>query len=193
MRLANNVEPRMLLDEAGLDCNHGNVQTQAPVHPDRNKLGGVEFPWHSCQGTRQRSLDRSFLRGPKARSGAGAVDPHEVPAHLANHGVENRRRDLFHQRPVFANRLRERIHAFRQGALPAQENGVRLHARALFDTMGAFWLLEPVTCSVGATAARDDECSATKSRTKPDGFALIGSGSEPEKPVASGWLSGWTK
>ena len=44
--------------------------------------------------------DRTSLRCPKAYSGAGAVDPHEVPTLAANHGVENRRRDLFHMRPV---------------------------------------------------------------------------------------------
>jgi hypothetical protein len=67
---------------------------------------------------------------------------------------------------------------------------MRLHTRALFDAAGAGWLSEPVTGWVGATALPDDECSATKSSAKVVGFALIASGSTPEKPVASGWLSG---
>jgi hypothetical protein len=88
-------------------------------------------------------LRRTFLRQPQAFSGAGTVHPQEVPALLANHCVENRRRDLFYARPVFASRLREGIQRFRKNALFAQENGMRFHARALFATLGVSGRKEP--------------------------------------------------
>jgi hypothetical protein len=37
---------------------------------------------------------------------------------------------------VFAAGLPERIQTVRKDALPAQENGMRLHACALFDAVG---------------------------------------------------------
>ena len=33
------------------------------------------------------------------------MQPHEMPAGLANHGVENERRDLFNKGPFFADGL----------------------------------------------------------------------------------------
>jgi hypothetical protein len=70
---------------------------------------------------------------------------------------------------------------------------MRLHACALFDTVGFCRLLESVTCSVGATAAWDDECSVTKSSANRDGFALSASDSATDTPAASDWLTGGHK
>ncbi len=191
MPVFRNFQPRVLLDRAGLQCEVGGVEAENLFGPNGNQLGGVESPRHSPQGTRQRSPGRILFRQPKASSRAGAGHPLEVPAHLANHRVENRRRDLFHKRPVFANRLREGIQTIRQDAVRAQENGVRLQACALLGTMAARGRREPGTGPAGAMDVPDDECSATKSSVKLDGFALVASGSATEKPVASGWLSGW--
>ncbi len=137
MPVFRNFQPRVLLDRAGLQCEVGGVEAENLFGPNGNQLGGVESPRHSPQGTRQRSPGRILFRQPKASSRAGAGHPLEVPAHLANHRIENRRCDLFHKSPVFSNRLPERIQAIRQDALLAQENGMRLHACALLDTVGA--------------------------------------------------------
>jgi hypothetical protein len=60
-----------------------------------------------------------------------------VPTRLANHRLENRRGNLFHESPAIAYRLSERVQAIRQDAIDAQENRVWPHACALFDTLGA--------------------------------------------------------
>lgn len=131
-----NFQPCVLLDLAWLQCDVGGVQAGKSSGLNVNQLGGVESSPHSLQCARQSSPGGGFPRHPKALSAAGAVHPQKVPAHLANHGVENRRRDLFHEVPVIAAGLPERIQTVRKDALPAQENGMRLQACALFDGMG---------------------------------------------------------
>jgi hypothetical protein len=121
------------------------------------------------------------------------IDRHKVPALLADHGVEDRRSDLFYTRPVFANRLRKGIKRFRKNALPAQENGVRPQACALFETVGGCRWMELAAEAAGAGEELGDECSATKSAENRGGLVLVVPGSGPEKPVASGWLSGGHK
>jgi hypothetical protein len=111
---------------------------------------------------------------------------------LANHSVENRRSDLFHHGPAIADRLPERIQAIGKDAIVAQEDGVWLHACALFDTLGTSARKEPGKWSVD-TATPGAECSVTKSAVKLDGFPVFVSDSASEKPVASGWLSGAQK
>jgi len=152
--------------------------------------------------TSSAALNR-LVTPARARANARLIAPSSVvprpireqarPAHPPNHSIENRRCDLFHKRPLLSDWRREGIETFGKAAAGAQKNGVRLHGWALLNTAGASVLLEPVIFSVGATAAPDDECSAMESSSEYDGFALIASGSAPEKPVASGWLSGWTK
>jgi hypothetical protein len=112
-----------------------------------------------------------------------------MPSLLANHRVENRRGNLFHESPAIADRLPERIQAIGQDAIAAQENRMWPHACALFDTLRISARKEPGKWSVDAVAP-DDECSATKSTVKLDRFALFVSDSASETPVASGWLSG---
>jgi hypothetical protein len=112
---------------------------------------------------------------------------------LANHGVENRRSDLFYASPVFTDRLRKGIQRFRKIALAAQENGVRRHAFALLGNVGVSGWKEPGKGRPGAAEVLDDECSATKSAENSDCVAFITLGSASEKPVASGWLSGGHK
>ena len=71
------------------------------------------------------------------------MHPQEMPAHLTNHGVENRRRNLFQKVPVFAAGLTERIQTVGKDAPLAQENGMWLQACALFDIAGASGRKEP--------------------------------------------------
>lgn len=143
MPVSGNFQPGVLLDLARLQGDAGDVKARIFLGLNVHQLGGIESPPHSVQGTDQRSLGRPFLRQPQASSLAGAVHPQEVPALLANHGVENRCRDLFYARPVFADRLRQGIERFRKNALFAQENGMRFHARALFATLGVSGRKEP--------------------------------------------------
>lgn len=158
-----NFQPRVVLNLAGLQCDVSGVQAGKFAGLNVNQFRGVESSCHSLESTRQGSSGRSLPRHSEAFSGERAVHPQEMPAHLTNHGVENRRRDLFYKVPVFAAGLLERIQTFRKDALPAQENGMRLQACALFDAVGTRRRMEPMTGSAGATAAPDDECSATKS------------------------------
>ena len=131
-----NFQPCKLLDLAGLDCNAGNVEAQNLFQLKINQLGSVESPRHSIQGAHQGALGRIFLIEPVAFSAAGPVHPLEVPSFLANHRIENRRGNLFHQSPAIADRLPEGIQAIGQNAIAAQENRVWPHACALFDTLG---------------------------------------------------------
>ena len=143
MPFSRNFQPRVLLDLARLQGDAGDVKARILPGLNVNQLGGIESPLHTVQGSGQRALRRIFLRPPQAFSLAWAVHQHEVPALLANHGVENRCRDLFYARPVFADRLRQGIERFRKNALFAQENGMRFHARALFATLGVSGRKEP--------------------------------------------------
>jgi hypothetical protein len=189
MPVLRNLQPCELLDLAGLNSNAGNVKAEYFFGLNVNQLRGVESPRHSIQGAYQRALGCIFLIEPVALSEAGPIHPLEVPSLLANHRVENRRGDLFHQSPAIADRLPEGIQAIGQDAIVAQEDGVWLHACALFNTLETSARKEPGKWSVDA-ATPGAECSATKSAVKFDRFALFDSDSVPEKPVASGWLSG---
>ena len=138
-----NFQPCELLDLAGRHGNAGNVKAQYFLEIYVNQLRGVESRRHSIQGAHQRALGRIFLIEPVAFSPAGLVHPLEVPSLLANHRIENRRDDLFHQSPAITDRLPEGIQAIGQNAIVAQEDGVWLHAGALFDTFGTSGWKEP--------------------------------------------------
>ena len=81
-------------------------------------------------------MGRAFWRQPKTASAAGTAHPHGVPARLTNHCIENRGRDLFDKHPVVDKGFPGRIQVARQNPALAQENGVPLHGRALFDVSG---------------------------------------------------------
>lgn len=138
-----NLQPRVLLDLAGLQCHVGRVQAGESAGLNVDQLGGVEPSRYSIQRACQCSPGRGFLRHPKAFSCAGAVHPQEMPAHLTNYVVENRRRDLFQKIPVFAAGLTEGVQSAGKDAFFAQENGMRRQACALFNTAGASGRKEP--------------------------------------------------
>jgi hypothetical protein len=143
MPILRNFQPCELLDLARLHRNAGDVEAQNLFQLNIYQLGSVESPRHSIQGSHKRALGRIFRIEPVAFSAAGPIHPLEVPAHLANHRVENRRGNLFHKSPAIADRLPERIQAIGQDAIAAQENGVWPHACALFDTLGTAVRKEP--------------------------------------------------
>ena len=143
MPVLSNLQPCELLDLAGLHGNAGNVDAQNLFQLNIYQLGSVESPRHSIQGANQGALCRIFLIAPVAFSATGPVHPFEVPSLLANHRVENRSGNLFHQGPANADGLREGIQAIGQDAIAAQENGVWPHACALFDTLGTAVRKEP--------------------------------------------------
>jgi hypothetical protein len=89
--IRSNLERSELLDLAGLQCNVRDVKAWKFPSLKGNKLDGIVLPRQMIEGTLQRSLCRICLRDPKAFSGVRAVHRQEVPAHPANHGVENRR------------------------------------------------------------------------------------------------------
>jgi hypothetical protein len=126
-----NVQRRVLLDLAGLQCDLRDVEAGILRDLNRLQLGGVESPRDSLKRARQSSIGRVFLRQPKPPSRTGALHPHEMPSCLANHPIENRCRHLLHERPVIANGLPERLQTIRKHAPIAQENGMQLHVCAL--------------------------------------------------------------
>ncbi|MGB6690846.1 MAG: hypothetical protein WBE76_23680 [Terracidiphilus sp.] len=124
MHLAGNVERSLLLDLARLQCDVCNVETWIFRDLNEFKLRAVESSSDSPKRTRQSSLGRLFLRSPQALSGAGTLYAHEVPARLADHGVENRRKDRLHKRPIVPDSRLQRIQAIRQDAPLAEKNGM---------------------------------------------------------------------
>jgi hypothetical protein len=98
-----------LLDLAGLQFDSGDVEAGISPGMNGDKLGCVAMLRHPPQCARQRSPGCIGLFHPKALSAKGAKHIKEVPAHAANHGIQNRRRDLCDMRPVFANLILDRI------------------------------------------------------------------------------------
>ena len=143
---------------------------------------------------RQGSAGRILLRGPKASSDTGAIDPHKMPSRLTNDGIEDRCRDLLNHRPVIANRLLKRLQMIRKNAILAQENGMRPHAWTLFDVAGVRELTGMAVCFAEGSTGVSGECSSKKSSANIAGSSLDRSGLiEPapvsEVPVASGTLA----
>ena len=73
----------------------------------------------------------------KASSGTRTRHPHGVPARLANHRIENRRRDLFHKLPIVAEGFRDRVQTARQDTPFTQEDTLPLQGCARFITFGS--------------------------------------------------------
>jgi hypothetical protein len=132
----------MLLDLAGPDGDSCNVEAGILCYMDGIQLSSVESPSDSLKRTGQGSTARILQRSPKASSGAGTVERHKVPSRLTNHRIEDRRRDILHNRPVIADGLLEWSQPIRQDATFAQKNGMQLHACALWGIAGAWGLME---------------------------------------------------
>lgn len=123
------------------------------------ELCGVESSSDSPKRTRQCPLGRLFLRSPNTSSETGIPHPHEVPARLTDHRVENRREDRFYKRPAVPDGFEERIQAFWQGAPLAEKNGMQLHFGALLDAADARGSTEPVELTAGVTGLPAAACS----------------------------------
>jgi hypothetical protein len=91
-----------------LDCLYSDsrdLKSRVLCDLNRVEFRGVESLRNSFEGANQGSADRHFLRQPEAQSGTGPLEPHEMPASLANHSVKNARRDLFNNGPLIADGL----------------------------------------------------------------------------------------
>lgn len=190
MPIRGNLQRSELLDMARLQHDGGDIKARISPGLNGNELSRVVLPGYSFESACQCSLRRIGFLYPKALSAKGTKHTEEVPAHTANHGVKNRRRDLCDKRPVFANRILDRIQTIRQNASLAQKNGVRFQARAVLESVTALGRMETATGRPGVTEGPGEECSATKSPARTVASASIASVSAPEKPVASGWLPG---
>lgn len=186
MAFVDNVQRSVLLNLAGLYCDFRDLKSWILCNLNGLKLRGVESPRKSLERTEQCSMRRLFLREPKAPARTGAHHPHEVPAGLADHRIENRRSDLFYQRPIDAKGIPERIQIIRQEAASAQKHGTQPHACALLDTAVAAASLELDAITIGRVFGSLEEGCLSGSTI---GWSVFGSacpGSTPEKPVASG-------
>ena len=123
----------VLLNLARMQCDAGDAKARILRDLDGIEFGGVELTRNRVQSTCHSAVDRVFRYQPEAPLGARTWHVHGMPAGLANHRIENMRRDLFHKHPFFAEGLSERVQARGQRASSTQENRVPLHGRALFD------------------------------------------------------------
>jgi hypothetical protein len=149
-----NVERSVFLNPARLQCDRCDMEPWVSSDANGIELRGVTSLRDSCKCARQTIPGRRFLGLSKASSRAGTLNPHEVPARMADHGIENRRRNLLYKRPFVAYRFPERIQPIGQDAPLAQENGVAFHACALLDASGASTLPEPDLTKIGAPSSR---------------------------------------
>jgi hypothetical protein len=153
MPVCGNLQRSELLDVTGLHYDDCNVDAKESLSLNGNKLGGVVFFRHAIQSARQRSLRSICLRRPKTSSAVGAHHAQKVPAHSANHRIQNRRSDVFDDSPVFVDNFPDGIQAIRQGAIFPQKNRMRDQACALFGAGGACIRIETITRFLGMTAA----------------------------------------
>jgi hypothetical protein len=116
------VQRSVLLDLTGLQCDLCDVETWILSDSNGIKLGGVESSCYASKCAGQCSVSRCFPRDPDTSSGTGAQNPHEVPTRLADHGIENRRRNFIHAGPMIANGRPQRIQTLWQNAPFAQKN-----------------------------------------------------------------------
>jgi hypothetical protein len=105
MPIRGNLKRSKLLDLARLQGDGGYVKARISPGLNGNKLSSVILPRYAFECACQCALRRISLLHSKALPAKGAKHTKEVPAHAANHGVKNRRRDLRDKRPVFANRI----------------------------------------------------------------------------------------
>jgi hypothetical protein len=183
------VQRSVFLDLAGLQSDLCDVETWIFCDAHGIKLRGIESARYASQCARQGSIGRRFRRNPETPSDAGSQDPHEVPTRLTNHRVENRSKDFFHARPVIADGFPEGIQTGRQDALFAQENGMQLHACALFESVIVTTSLEFRSDLAGRSFCPLADGRFCASSTNLLEFEVARPDSSPEKPVASGWLA----
>jgi len=129
------IQRSVFLNLAGLQCDVCDAESWVLCDANGIELRGIESTCYASQRANQCSMGRRILSYPKTSTRRGTQDPHEVPTRLANHGIEDRRRDLFHAHPTVADGLPERIQTLRQDALVAQEDGMRLQACALLESI----------------------------------------------------------
>jgi hypothetical protein len=123
------------------------------------KLGGIELARNRSQRTHHSAAGRVFRRQPKASSGARTRHPHGVPSSVANHRIEDRRRNLVYQHPAVAEGHSDRIQAVGQDAAITQENRMPLHDCALFGISGAWGSVEPVELALVVDDLPANVCS----------------------------------
>lgn len=181
---------RVLLNLARMQCDVRDAKAGILRYLNDIKLRGVEFMWNRTQSARQSAMGRVFRCQAKPSSGARSRHPYGVPAGLANHRVEDLRRDQLHKRPVFAEGFPDRIHAVRQYAPVAQKNGMPLHGRAFLEVSGTRESVVSAGLEAGIAGITAIVCSAEESPVNADGLSSVASGSAPEYPVASGKLAG---
>lgn len=92
-----------------LYCYIRQLKSRVVRHLYRVKLSSIELLRYSLERAGQGSANRRFFREPDAPSGTGFLQPNEMPSGAADHGVENKRRDLFHNRPPITDRLLARV------------------------------------------------------------------------------------
>ena len=173
MPVCGNLQRSELLHVAGLHYDDSNMEAKKSLGLNGNELGGVVFSCHSVQSACQRSLRSIRLCRPKTSSAIGAHHAQKVPTHSANHRVQNRRRYVFDDSPVFVDNLPDGIQTIWQDAIFPQKNGMRDQDCTLFDAEGACVRIETITRFPGMTAAIGEECSRTKSLAKIAGSGLL--------------------
>lgn len=132
----------------------------------------------------------TLARTPKASADTGVLNPHEVPSGLANHGIEDRRIEIFYQCPVSAYGLQDWVQAIRQFTSLAQIDGVQPHTCALLDATGTGTGRKPGSLASGAISGVAKAGCRGDSSVSRSGVEFACPDSSPEKPVASGWLTG---
>ena len=115
----------LFLDLPGLECNGCDVEAKVFRELNRIEFGRVESPSDSLKRTRQRIGCGAVARGAEAPADTGIGNPHEAPSSLADHGVENLRREILNPGPVRANRLLQRIQPVGKDTSLAKKNGVQ--------------------------------------------------------------------
>jgi hypothetical protein len=157
--LGGNVERSSLLDLARLQCDFCKVESGTLRHLNEFKLCAVASSSQSPKRTLQGSLDGEFLRSPKAHSQAGTLYPHEVPARLADHRVEYRRKDRFDEEPGLSDGFLERIQAIRQDAPFAEKNRMQLHFVAPLEGAGDGGAIGAFELAAGVPGLSEILCS----------------------------------
>ncbi len=104
-----NVQRCVPLNLEGLYSDIRDLKSRVLCDLKRIKLRGIESLCYSLERKGQGAADRRFFRKPDASSGTGILQPHEMPASPADHGVENERRDLFNNGPGFVDGLQAEV------------------------------------------------------------------------------------
>ena len=187
--LCGDLKQSLLLDLAGLQCDFGDVKAEILPHFNSVKLCAVESPQDSFQRAHRSSMGRLFVRRSHASSATGALDPHEVPTRLADHGIENRCGDLSYKVPVVAYRFHHRLQTTRQDAPAAQKNRMYFHACALLGIAWPTSLQESEAITMETASSPFDASFFGDSPTDRPASGCEFSGSTFERPVASGRIA----